>query len=312
MPHSKNKQSNRPGGLSRFQPPLYVIIFGILFGTTISMAKLASTYGISPISLVFWQMFGAGLLLALTAYLKGQPLRLKTRHLRYYFIAGLLGNALPTTLAFMAAVEIGTALTGLVYPLSPIVTYGLAILIGLDKRQNRKILGMLCGFVGAAIILLPPIFAAGLLGLDYLSPVWLSIAFSIPVLLGFGNIYRTADWPPDTGSLPLAAGMLLATSLLLFPILILIGDFQFPDLHFSAPTLVIGGNIVLSFIGFIFYFELQRISGPVYFSQISYFITITTMGFGYFFFKEPFEWYILSGAALIFGGLYLVSRSANE
>ncbi|WP_284223839.1 EamA family transporter, partial [Brevundimonas denitrificans] len=68
-------------------------------------------------------------------------------------------------------------------------------------------------------------------------------------------------------------------------------------------------SILLSFIGFIAYFELQRIAGPVYFSQISYFITLTTMAFGFFLFGESLQWYVWGAVALIFCGLYMVSKS---
>ena len=86
------------------------------------MAKVGADNGISPLSLVFWQMFAGGLLMALTAHLKGQPLKFDPQYLRYYFIAGILGNALPTTFAFLSSVNVGAAITGLVYPLSPIFT----------------------------------------------------------------------------------------------------------------------------------------------------------------------------------------------
>lgn len=299
-----------PGLLQpHLRAPLYVLIFGVLFGTTISMAKVGADNGISPLSLVFWQMLAGGLLMALTAFLKGQPMKLEVQYLRYYFIAGILGNALPTTLAFMSSVNIGAAITGLVYPLSPIFTYAFSLVIRIDQPNSKKILGMLLGLIGALIVVLPPFLSTSTTNFDDFSLMWILLAFSIPIFLSFGNIYRSLKWPKGSASLPLAAGMLLATSILLLPALLITGAPIIPQLSSNIQIAILGGNIMMSYVGFIFYFELQRIADPVYFSQVSYFITITTLFFGYLVFGESFEWYILPSIILIFTGLYLVSRT---
>lgn len=299
-----------PGLLQpHLRAPLYVLIFGVLFGTTISMAKVGADNGISPLSLVFWQMLAGGLLMALTAFLKGQPMKLEVQYLRYYFIAGILGNALPTTLAFMSSVNIGAAITGLVYPLSPIFTYAFSLVIRIDQPNSKKILGMLLGLIGALIVVLPPFLSVSTTNFDDFSLMWILLAFSIPIFLSFGNIYRSLKWPKGSASLPLAAGMLLATSILLLPALLITGAPIIPQLSSNIQIAILGGNIMMSYVGFIFYFELQRIADPVYFSQVSYFITITTLFFGYLVFGESFEWYILPSIILIFTGLYLVSRT---
>ncbi|GLQ05718.1 DMT family transporter [Sneathiella chinensis] len=291
------------------QAPLYVLIFGITFGTTISLAKLGAQHGLSPMALVFWQMLGAGLLLALTASLKGQRPRLAPRHLRYYVIAGILGNAFPTTLSFMAASKIGAGLAGLAYPLSPVATFALAVLFGMDRAAPKKIFGLMLGFIGALIIIVTPLLLGNTDALDAAPPLWVALAFTVPLFLACGNVYRSRDWPPGTGSLPLAAGMLLATALMLLPVVYFTDNLYVPDLSGSSANKILLVSILLSFIGFIAYFELQRIAGPVYFSQISYFITLTTMAFGFFLFGESLQWYVWGAVALIFCGLYMVSKS---
>jgi len=247
--------------------------------------------------------------MALTAHLKGQPLKFDPQHLRYYFIAGILGNALPTTFAFLSSVNVGAAITGLVYPLSPIFTYAFSLIIRIDQPNFKKIMGMLLGLIGALFIVLPPLRTTYTSNFSDLSMMWLLLAFSIPIFLAFGNIYRSLGWPKGSASLPLAAGMLIATSILLLPALFITGAPIIPQLSSNIQIAILGGNIMMSYVGFIFYFELQRIADPVYFSQVSYFITITTLFFGYLVFGESFEWYILPSIILIFTGLYLVSRT---
>ncbi len=294
-----------------FKAPLYVLIFGCLFGTTISLAKLGALHGLNPITLVFWQMLVGGAMLLVTAIMRGDAVKMDSRHLRYYFIAGILGNAIPTTLAFIASVKIGAALTGLVYPLSPLFTFAFSLLMRIDKAKPLKIIGMLSGMIGAGFIVLPPVFTSEASPEDQISLLWLGLAFLIPVFLGFGNIYRSMSWPKGTGVISLAAGMLISTSILLVPLLFVTDAKVWPDFNSNIVIAVFIGNIIISYVGFIFYFELQRIADPVYFSQISYFITITTMIFGVLLFSESIKWYVVPSIGLIFAGLYLVSKKQN-
>ncbi|MEH6404562.1 MAG: DMT family transporter [Sneathiella sp.] len=292
-----------------FQAPLYVVIFGLTFGTTIGLAKLGAMEGLPPMSLVFWQMLGAGVFLGLVATLKGQRPTLKPSHLRYYIIAGILGNAVPTTIAFTASAKIGASLTGLVYPLSTVFTYTLAVLIGMDKVHPKKIAGLILGLLGAVTIIATPLLSGGTDAIDDASIFWLIAIFTIPVFLACGNIYRTKAWPPNTGSLPLASGMMISTAILLLPVLYVSNNFQAPDLNGSTVDWIILGSTCLSIVGFIAYFELQRIAGPVYFSQISYFITITTVAFGFFVFDETLTVTTWIAIGFIFAGLYMVSKA---
>ncbi|MBL4740363.1 MAG: DMT family transporter [Sneathiella sp.] len=307
MSHSTNvhKSAKKPP----LQAPFYVVIFGITFGTTIGLAKLGAIEGLPPMSLVFWQMLGAGIFLGIVATLKGQRPKLLASHLRYYIIAGILGNAVPTTIAFTASAKIGTGITGLVYPLSTVFTYTLAVFFGMDTPQPKKIAGLVLGLVGALTIIGSPLLFVDTNVIGNASFFWLALIFTIPIFLACGNIYRTKAWPPNTGSLPLASGMMIATAILLLPALFASDSFQAPDFTGSTIDWIILGSTSLSIVGFIAYFELQRIAGPVYFSQISYFITITTVAFGIFVFDETLTLATWIAIGFIFGGLYMVSKS---
>jgi len=309
MSQSTSKNTQILASKPPLQAPLYVVIFGMTFGTTIGLAKLGSFEGFPPMSLVFWQMLGAGIFLGVVAILKGQRPKLIASHLRYYIIAGILGNAIPTTIAFTASAKIGTGMTGLVYPLSTVFTYTLAVLLGMDVPHPKKIAGLILGLVGALTIIGSPLLLEDTNIIDNTPFFWLALIFTIPLFLACGNIYRTRAWPPDTGSLPLASGMMISTAFLLLPVLILTDNFQAPDFTGSAVDWIIMGSTCLSIVGFIAYFELQRIAGPVYFSQISYFITITTVAFGFIVFGEILTFGVWIAIGFIFGGLYLVSNA---
>lgn len=289
-------------------PPFYVVVLGGLYGSTLALAKFGGSRGIAPVALAFWQMLLAGLVLLLVSSIRGQAPRLSWRHLRYYVISGAIGNAVPTVLAFGAAHEIGAGLTGLVYPLSPLITYGFAVALGMSKAGRAKAIGLGIGLVGALCIVAPQALAIT----DSAASVpleWLLGALAIPCFLAAGNLYRSADWPPNAGPLPLAAGMLLATAVMLGPTMVLTDTVYVPSTTADWPLGVIA---LLSFVGYIIYFELQRIAGPVYFSQVSYSIALTTMFWGVAVFGERPPWWVWAAGALIFAGLAVVNRGRDN
>ncbi len=292
-----------------WRAPTYVITFGSFYGTVIAMGKYGVQSGIPVTALVFWQMLISGLVLMGILLAKGQFPKLNLRYLRYYFIGGFCGNAFPTTLAFMAADKLGAAVAGIVFPLSPLFTYLFAVILKMDRPQRRKITGITFGLAGATCIILPPVMMNNEVTFNDDSILWLGVSLTIPIVLAVGNIYRTWDWPERSSSFPLAAGMLIGTAVMLLPVLIITDQFYVPDFSSDKPDWIFAASSLLSFIGFIVYFESQRISGPVYFSQVSYFITLTAIICGIFIFDEHLDWNVWLAAGLIFLGLFLVSRS---
>ncbi|MCW0232332.1 MAG: hypothetical protein OJJ21_01910, partial [Ferrovibrio sp.] len=59
---------------------------------------------------------------------------------------------------------------------------------------------------------------------------------------------------------------------------------------------------------FIPYFELQRVAGPVYLSQIGYVMTATSLAVGTFVFGERYGLLVWLAVAVIVAGILLVNR----
>ena len=61
-------------------------------------------------------------------------------------------------------------------------------------------------------------------------------------------------------------------------------------------------------LSFIPYFELQRVAGPVYLSQIGYVMAATSLAIGTFVFGERYGLLVWIAAAIIVAGILLVNR----
>ena len=97
----------------------------------------------------------------------------------------------------------------------------------------------------------------------------LSVLLAIPLVLAFGNIYRTLRWPAGAAPVFLAALMMFGGALTLLPFALATEPGQLPALLTSAAVgrLLLLETAVFAVLYFLF-FILQRLAGPVYLSQI--------------------------------------------
>jgi drug/metabolite transporter (DMT)-like permease len=279
------------------------VLLGCLWGAMLVLGRIATAAGVPPMAFTFWNCAGGALLIGALALARGVPLSAGPRYLRYYLIAGLVSNSLPNTLAFTVVAPIGTGLTGVLFALSPIFTYAVAMAVRRDRFDPLRGLGLVIGLAGTLLILLPE---SSLPGPEALH--WLLIGLAMPVLLALGNVYRSAAWPPGAASMTLAVGMLCAAALWLVPAMLATGSFYLPLPPQHDGDWATIGIFFVSAAVYVLYFELLRIAGPVYFSQISYVITASGVVFGMAAFGERHSAWVWLAIAVIFAGVLLVNR----
>ncbi len=286
---------------SRFYPLLLLIATGVALGFAPPFAKLAAGAGIPMIGFAFWQNLLGGLLLLLAIASGARP-PLQPRHLRYYAISGLITLALPNVMVFLAVSQVGAGLPSIVYAFPAMLTYIFALTLRMEKLAWLRAGGIALGLAGILMILLPrsgPVDDAAL--------PWMLLALIAPVSLAAGNIYRTRAWPQDAAPLALAAGTLLGAALWL-----LLGGVAFGAVHLPMGSLdadwVLAAAGLFACLSFIPYFELQRVAGPVYLSQIGYVMAATSLGIGTFVFGERYGLITWLAVLVIVAGIALVNR----
>jgi drug/metabolite transporter (DMT)-like permease len=282
-------------------PLLLLFTVGGSIALTVDLAELAAHAGVSGPEFAFWLSFGAGVLLTVATRLTGQAMPLTRRHLGFYAVAGFLSLAAPNVTAFAIALVAGSSYGIVPFALSPLITYPLAMLVGLDRPEWRRFGGLLVGFAGTLLVLADIVLATAASGL-----LWALAALSIPLLVGGGNIFRTLYMPADTSALPLAAGVMLGSAVCLAPLFLFQGgSIVLAGLSGSGLAIVLL-QVAVSTLHYWLFMHLQIAGGPVYLSQIGYVAAAVGVVLAYILFGALPTWSLVAGIALIATGVLLV------
>jgi len=283
-----------------------LVVTGGLLGLTLPFGKLATAAGVPAMVWAFVISLGAGGVLLCALLLRGQRIRMTPHKLRYFFITAAVSYAAPNLLMFSAIPHLGAGYTGIMFTLSPVITLVFSILLRVRRPNMLGIVGIAVGFVGAVMVAV----TRGEAG-QPAEFFWVAMGLLIPVSLAAGNIYRTVDWPEETGPIELAVGSHLASAaILLTGIMVLLGGSAFGPL--GGVPLVVAAQVASASAMFVFFFRLQAVGGPVYLSQIGYVAAAVGLFAGTIFLGEHYHLLTWAGAIIITAGVFITTKAQSQ
>lgn len=286
--------------------PGLLVITGALLGLSLPFGKMATDAGIQGVLWAFVISAGAGSVLLFSLLLSKKRIKITVHKLRYFAITAFVSYAIPNLLMFSAISHLGAGYSGIMFTLSPIITLMFSILLGVRRPNLLGVAGIIIGFTGAVMVAA----TRGEAG-QPADPLWVVAGLLIPVSLAVGNIYRTWDWPGDTGPIELAVGSHLAAAvMLLAAILVLQGSAVFAEL--AAVPAVVVAQVVSASTMFVFFFRLQAVGGPVYLSQMGYVAAAIGLFSGLLFLGERYQWLTWVGAVVITAGVVVTTKAQGQ
>ncbi|MBA2780778.1 DMT family transporter [Billgrantia kenyensis] len=239
-----------------------LLLVGSLLALSLAVAKLADDAGAPRLGFLMVAVAGAGVLLLALAAVQRQPMKLDRRIIEYALVSGAL-FALPNALGFLAVRHVGAGFVSLSFAFPILVTWMLAVGLGMERMNLLRLSGVLLGLSGG--VLLAWAKAGGMSG----AQGWVVLVLAIPLIIALGNIYRTLRWPGEAGPVYLAALMMLGGALALAPFVLAFEARQFAQLLGSGDVIrLLLAEVAVFTVLYVFYFVLQKIAGPVYLSQI--------------------------------------------
>lgn len=287
---------------------LFVLIcLGMIWGTGYSIARFAMTNGVPPLGYSFWQSLGPAVVIGLITLYKNKSFQFTASRTRYYLVCGLTGIVIPNTSMYFASSHLPASILAMIVNIVPIIAYPMALAARLEQFSWERFAGILFALMGLMLIILP---TSSLPSPDMVP--WALSTLITPVSFAFCSIYIARYRPKDSDILSLTAGMLIASSLLLIPMVFLAHSFYSFNIPFTLPDWIIILEIILSSIGYLLFFQLIKMAGPVFYSLVDTIVVLTGIFWGYIIFNEQLNKWTLTAVLLIINALLFVTRQQSK
>jgi len=280
-------------------PLLLLLLLGLIWGSGYSIARYAMTNGVPAAGYTFWQALGPAIILSLLSWKK---LKFDKQHIIFYFICGLIGIAIPNTNMYFASAHLPAGMLAVIINTVPIIIYPLALATKQERFYWLRLSGVFLAVVG--------VMSLSLAKADFPelnSAHWVLLALITPLCFAIFALFINPKRPADSDPLSLAAGMLIAATLLLMPFVFATHSFYALHWPMNLPDKIILLEIVLSSIGYVLFFWLIKIAGPVYYSLTDGIVALTGLAWGRIIFGETFHGLTFVAISVILLGVILVT-----
>lgn len=243
---------------------LLLVTTGSLLALAVLLSKLAATEAAPMVWYLAVAMGGSGAVLTVDAVRRREATGDWKVLIPYSIIAGAL-MAVGSILGYISVGRVGASFVSVAIAFPTLLTYVLALALGIERLRVNRLLGVLSGLVGGLWLTLAK---GGQMPTADMPAV--AAASAMPLVLAVGNIYRTRYWPEGAQPRFLAGLMLLSGSVLSIPVACLYdGPGAVARLWQDTGLMLIIGLAIMSFVvQYLAFFQLQQLAGPVYLSQI--------------------------------------------
>jgi drug/metabolite transporter (DMT)-like permease len=282
--------------------PLALLAMGTIWGLGFALAKLAGEHGAHPIGLVLWETIGSGGLLLAVCVVLGRFPRRQWSYLRYYLINGLLGFAIPGPLLFWIAPHLPVAVLTLMIPMAPLLTYVLILFLRTERFDIWRALGVLLGFVGVGLIVLPEgsLLEPGLIG-------WVLLGLAASCFYALQNLYIAMRSPPDADVLTQTTGMLILGGLAALPLAAGVDGFLLPTFPMTVAVKAASIMLLINAAMMLIFVWVVRAIGPVFASQTANVIVLAGVFWGWVIFGEVLSAWVWGAIVAMAAGVALVT-----
>lgn len=279
---------------------LAIPLFCLLWSSAFVAGKIGVT-DCPPLIFLTVRFLAAGVLILGLAALGGERFDLRRRDLVAFALIGIFNNALYLGLGYVGLRSISSGLNALIVSANPIFTAVLAARLLGERITLRKVIGLVLGIAGVALVVADRIQGGG----D--SPV--GIAFSVGALAAIvGGTILFKRLAPQ-GSLWIGNGVQnLAGGLAVAPFAYAFSDVSefVPGARLMAAWLylIVGGSIV----AYLLWFHLLTTYGATGASALHFLMPPLGMLFGWAILGEKLAPHDLLGIVPVALGIYLVTR----
>jgi len=278
-----------------------LLLLGIGWGSTQSLGKLAVSSGHQHFGLIFWQLVIGAVLLGAINLLRRQSFAITVAGLRFAVVIALIGTLIPNSTFYMSVAHLPGGVMSILISTVPLLSFPLALALGMDRFSPLRLLGLCCGLLGVALIALPQ---TSLPSPDMAA--WLPVAMIGPLFYALEGNY-VAKW--GTAGLDAVQAMFWASlvgALIALPLMLLTGQWISPLPPYGVPELALIASSCVHALVYAAYVWLAARAGAVFATQTSYFVTGSGVLWAVLLLGERFSGWVWAALAVMLLGLFLV------
>lgn len=281
---------------------------GLGWGAAVAIAKIATMGGVHPLGYVFWVAIIAALILTCICVIRGTYPGFSRLHIRYYIVIGGLRIVCANVVWYTTVKYVPAGALAVVLGLTPIFTYAISLSMRLEHFVALRAAGLSLGFVGVVLFVAPNESLP-----DRSMIPWLLFGLGAPLTYSLANILIERMRPATGNSLSLTTGMVWFGAIVMLPVCLAVDAFHIPSFPPTAPDIAVFSHAIISGFAFFALFEMIRLSGPTYASQLNYVVTLTGVLSGILIFGEAPTWWVWAGTTCVVSGVAMVNKrqSAN-
>jgi len=272
-----------------------LLFLGMLWGGSFLFMRIAAPE-FGPVALVAVRVCVAtGVLLPFLLW-AGQGASLLEHGPQLLFF-GVINSALPFCLFAYATLSLSAGYTAVINAVAPLFT-AIVAFVWLGERLNRlAVIGLGIGFGGVVLLVSDKFsFDGGAASIAIVAGMCASL------LYGIAANYIKANFT-GIGSLVLATGSQLGSSILLLPLGIWFWPETMPSTKSWLAVLVLG--VACTGVAYIFFFRLMARLGPSRAITVTFLVPLAAMMFGALFLGEVISGTMMVGCSLILLGVAL-------
>jgi drug/metabolite transporter (DMT)-like permease len=279
-----------------------LLLLGVTWGGSFSLAKIAVEEGAHPLGVNFWQtLIGATLLISYLLVTR-QPLPTGRKYLSFYLICGFLGSVVPGLLYFYAIMHISPGVLAITIATVPIMTYIAATLMKVERTSILRLLGVCCGVLSILLLIVPTESLP-----DRSAVFWVFAAIAAAACYTGENLIIATRLPRGANAFIVLGGMLIAATLIMTPFVFTTGSFVPLSWPWGSSEWAIVSLAMLSVLCYGLFIMLVVRAGPVFASQTAYIVTLSGVFWGILIFDEEHSLWIWASLAVMLIALALVT-----
>ncbi|GLQ07750.1 DMT family transporter [Sneathiella chinensis] len=260
------------------------------------------------LSVVFARVFIAACALLLFLKIRGIAFPRDPALLKAFLLMGLINNLIPFSLIVAGQTQIGSGLAAILNATTPLfaaVVAHLATREPSERLTGQRIVGILFGIAGVALMIGPDIRSVGFSGPEVLGQLAiLGAALSYGVAVVYGRRFGRAGLSP----LVTATGQVSGSSLLLLlPVLLLDRPWTFiPSLSLHVGLSLAALALFSTAFAYILYFRLIHNAGATNASLVTLLVPASAVVLGILFLDEALTTLMVLGMGCIALGLLVI------